>query len=53
MNQRDDVPMVQMGIRLPQNILEWARKLAIECKRKPSEVIRLALEHAKENGWRP
>jgi len=44
---------VQRSIRLDEDVYGWLEKLAKEEKKSVSDVIRLALEYAKESGWRP
>ena len=54
MNQKGDNPMtIQRSIRLDESVYEWLEGLAKGDKRSISDVIRLALEYAKESGWRP
>lgn len=54
LNQKGDTPMtIQRSIRMDRDVYEWLEGLAKKDKRSVSDVIRLALDYAKESGWRP
>ena len=54
MNQKGDVPMaVQRSIRLDADVYEWLSRLAKEDRRSIADIIRMILDDAKQNDWRP
>ena len=54
MNQKGDVPMaINRSIRMDADIYEWLSRLAKDDKRSVSDIIRMILEDAKQNEWRP
>ena len=54
MNQKGDVPMaIQRSLRLDADINEWLVRLAKEDRRSIADIIRMILDDAKQNDWRP